>query len=114
MAEIKDTPEKYPWLSRKLLFLDDKKNVVRVVYTVYGVCAFLFVLDFLYTKKTYLAAENISGFYAIYGFVMCALLVISAKMMRVFLKRDEDYYAPRDVESEDHPEADLDLSLIHI
>ena len=34
--------------------------------------------------------------------------VTCAKGMRVFLKRDEDYYAPMDVESEDHPEHDLE------
>ena len=26
--------------------------------------------------------------------------------MRLFLKRDEDYYAPRDVEAEEHSQSD--------
>lgn len=102
-----DNPQNFPWLGRKLLFLDDMSNVKRIVYGLYGLCALLFVADFVYKKKTYLAAENFPGFYALYGFFMCAGLVIAARMMRVVLKRDETYYSPNDVESEDHPEADL-------
>ncbi len=102
-----DDPNTLPWLGRKLLFLDDIKNVNRLVYWLYGVCALLFAADFMYKKKTYLAVENFPGFYALYGFFMCAALVICAKAMRIFLKRDEDYYAPNDVESEKYPEDGL-------
>ena len=102
-----DDPTTFPWLGRKLLWLDNMGNVDRIVYGLYGLCALLFVADFFYKKKTYIAAENFPGFYALYGFFMCAGLVIGAKMMRRVLKRDEDYYSPKDVESEDHPEADL-------
>lgn len=95
------------------MFLDKSRNVDRVAYTVYAVCAVLFLADFFYKKKSYLAAEDIPGFYAIYGFVMCALLVITAKMMRRVLKRSEDYYAPHDVEAEEHPEEDLERENVH-
>lgn len=98
----------YPWLGRKLLWLDDMKNVKRIVYGLYAVCTLLFLVDFLYHKHTYLPIEDIPGFYALYGFIMCALLVICARGMRVFLMRSEDYYAPHDVESEDYPKEGLD------
>jgi hypothetical protein len=32
------------------------------------------------------------GFYAIYGFVACVLLVVIAKELRKLLMRDENYY----------------------
>jgi hypothetical protein len=32
------------------------------------------------------------GFYAIYGFVACVILVLVAKEMRKLVMRDEDYY----------------------
>ena len=102
-----DDPDTLPWLGRKLLFLDDMKNVDRLVYGLYGLCALLFVADFFYKKKYYISAENFPGFYALYGFFMCAALVVCAKLMRIFLKRDETYYAPQDVESEDYPEDGL-------
>lgn len=111
-TKVKDDPRNFPWLGRKLLFLDDMRNVTRIVYGLYAVCALLFLADFLYKKKTYLAAENFPGFYALYGFFMCAGLVIGAKAMRLFLKRDETYYTPNDVESEAYPEDGLSRESI--
>ena len=103
-----DDPARFPALGRALLFLDDMKNVDRLVYGLYALCAVLFLADFAYHKHVYLAIEEFPGFYALYGFIMCAALVICAKGMRVILKRPEDYYAPKDVESEDYPEDQLE------
>ena len=108
MSENKKTSvENLPWLGRKLLWLDDMRHVDRIVFALYALCALLIVADFFYKKKTYFVLENITGFYAIYGFVMCAALVICARGMRILLMRDETYYAPQDVEAEVHPEHDL-------
>lgn len=101
--DIKDDPTTYPWLGRKLLFLDDMKNVERIVFALYGICAVLVLADFFYKKKYYVSVENIPGIYAFYGFFMCAGLVLGARTMRIFLQRDEDFYSPKDVESEDFP-----------
>ena len=109
----KDNPENYPILGRKLLWLDNMKNVNRIVYGLYFTCAALFLADFFYKKKTYMDIEDFPGFYAIYGFVMCAALVICARGMRIFLMRDETYYAPKDVESEEYPEEDLQRETIN-
>ena len=103
-----DDPARYPPLGRALLWVEKKRNVDRIVYTLYSLCAGLFVADFLYEKHVSLQIEEFPGFYALYGFVMCAMLVICAKAMRVVLKRPEDYYAPHDVESEDYPEEQLE------
>ncbi len=105
-------PFKLPWLGRNLLWLDNMRNVDRVVYALYGICAVLLIADFLYHKHSYLDIEDIPGFYAAYGFFMCAALVICAKGMRLFLKRPEDYYAPKDVESETFPEDQLDRESV--
>ncbi len=108
-----DDPANWPALGRALSFVDDMRNVDRIVYGLYAVCALLFVADFLYYKKVHVAVEAIPGFYALYGFIMCALLVICAKGMRVFLNRDETYYAPHDVEAEPYPEAGLGRESAH-
>ena len=73
-------------------WLDDPKNVRKIVLTLFVVCGLLFIADAFYEKHSHFAAEDIFGFYAIYGFVMCVALVLAAKVMRVFLMRDEDYY----------------------
>jgi hypothetical protein len=36
--------------------------------------------------------ESLWGFYAVYGFAACVLLVLLAKQLRKLLKRPEDYY----------------------
>ncbi len=103
-----DNPDTYPFIGRKLVWLDKKKNVDRVVYALYTLCALLFSADFFYHKHTEVGIEEVPGFYAIYGFVMCAALVISARGLRVILMRREDYYAPMDVQAEDFPEDQLE------
>ena len=103
----KDDLDKLPWLGRKLSIFDDMKNVDRLVHGLYGVCALLFLADFMYKKKTYMDLEDVPGFYALYGFFMCAALVICARAMRRLLMRPEDYYAPKDTDSEAYPEDGL-------
>ncbi|MDQ2081308.1 hypothetical protein RA307_14075 [Xanthobacteraceae bacterium Astr-EGSB] len=78
-------PERTYWL-------DDPRNVDRVVWTVYGVCALLLVIDVVIHKHGPFAIEHLFGFYGIFGFVACVGLVLAAKGLRVILARPEDYY----------------------
>lgn len=87
---------------------DQPKTGGKLLYGLYAVCAGLLVAEFFFTKKTYVAFENIPGFYALYGFVICVLAVFCAKGLRKLLKRDEAYYAPYDIESEAYPQDQLD------
>ncbi len=98
----------FPALGRLFLWVDNPRNVNRFVIGLYVACAALFLADFFYHKHVYLAIEEFPGFYALYGFFMCAALVICAKGLRVILKRPEEYYQPHDVESEEHPEDQLE------
>ncbi|MFD0915896.1 hypothetical protein ACFQ14_05700 [Pseudahrensia aquimaris] len=93
---------------RSLAWVDNRKSVDRFFWGLVAGGAVLTLLDLLYKKKSYFSIENIFGFYAFYGFFMCAALVVCAKAMRRLVMRSEAYYAPHDVESEAHPEADLD------
>lgn len=108
MDKKDENPETYPWLGRQFLWADNPKAVDRLVYGLYGLCALLVLADFFYYKKTYFGIEKFIGFYAWYGFIMCAALVVCAKAMRLFLMRDESYYSPKDVESEEYPEDQLE------
>lgn len=99
---------KFPVLGRLLVGIDEKRNVNRVVNSLYVICALLFAADFFYDKHVTLGIEKIPGFYALYGFFMCAALVISARWMRTFLMRREDFYAPNDVDAEDYPEDQME------
>ena len=46
-------------------------------------------------------AARIPGFYAVFGFGACVLLVLAAKALRRLLMRPEDYYAPYGVDNEE-------------
>lgn len=76
---------------KKHLF-DDPKNVKRLMTGFYVLCALLFLLDFVIKRKTYHSWENLWGFYPIYGFIGCVVLVFVASWMRKFLMRPENYY----------------------
>ena len=70
----------------------DNSNVRRVLYTLYSCCAVLLVIDFLYHRHSVHPWDSWRGFYALYGFVGCVLLVLSAKLLRKLVKRPADYY----------------------
>ncbi len=76
---------------KKYLF-DKPNNIKRVLYFLYGCCALLFALDFVIHRHVMHELENLWGFYPVYGFVGCVVLVLVAKWMRTFLMRPEDYY----------------------
>ena len=73
-------------------WLDSPANVRKVIYALFAICAGLFVADWVYHKHPYFAVENVPGFYAIFGFVICIVLIFVAKWMRAILMRPEDYY----------------------
>ena len=67
----------------------------------------LFILDFIIHRHKVHPWEGLLGFYAVYGFVGCVVLVLVAKWMRTFLMRDEDYYDnyeldPQETDGGDH------------
>lgn len=76
----------------KTYFLDKKENVKKILYVFYAICGLLFLADLVIHRHIYHSWENLTGFYAIFGFVACVILVLLATQMRKFLMRDEDYY----------------------
>ena len=86
---------------REHLF-DNPRNVQLFLRGFYTFCVVVVLLDplsmLLHTlglgdlRHAERSWEGFPGFYAIYGFVACVLLVLIAKKLRVVLMRDEDYY----------------------
>jgi hypothetical protein len=77
---------------------DNPRNVTRVVRLLFASCFVLLVLDLVIHRhdsfhEGVFTQEAWFGFYPVYGFVACVLLVVAAKeVMRRLLMRDEDYY----------------------
>ncbi len=76
----------------KRYWLDDPRNVTKIVWALVVVCCGLFFADAFYAKHPFFAVETLFAFYAVFGFVVCVCLVLIAKWMRTFLMRPEDYY----------------------
>ena len=92
---MNDVPEKEPvnggtsiddaWLARPAS--------IRLLWRVLWATLALIVAAQLVIKvKGYFGVDGWFGFAAIYGFLSCLLMVLFAKGLGYFLKRDENYY----------------------
>ena len=86
--------------SEKQYFFDNPDNVRKVLRVFYGICILLFALDLVIHRHTEFRWEGVPGFYPVYGFVGCVVLVFAAKWMRSFLMRPQDYYDKRELEAQ--------------
>lgn len=74
----------------------ERPETVRwILRSLYATCLVLFLADALYKKKVYFDFENWFGFYALYGFIACVVLVLISKQLRKVLARSESYYDER-------------------
>jgi hypothetical protein len=73
-------------------WLDNPRNVDRLAYAHYAVCAVLLALDLFVPKHGPFAIEHIFGFYSFFGFVAYVALVLAAVGLRFVLMRPENYY----------------------
>ena len=76
----------------KKYWLDDRKNVNKIIYGLYTVCAVVALIDLFPYKHLHFRFEYWPGFFSFYGFVACVSLVLAAKQLRKVVMRDEDYY----------------------
>lgn len=76
----------------KRYLFDNPRNVRLVVRGLTWTCVLLVALELLVHRHLSHDWEALFGFYALYGFVACVLLVLLAAEMRKLVMRDEDYY----------------------
>lgn len=73
-------------------WLDNPRNVNRLVYMFYGICTLVMAIDVLVPKHGPFEIEHVFGFYGLFGFFACVALVLAAKLLRKVIMRPEDYY----------------------
>ncbi len=79
--------------NERTYWLDDRRNVNKVIYALCAVCAVVLAADlFGYKHHLHFGFEYWLGFYGLFGFVACVGLVLAAKVLRKIVMRDEDYY----------------------
>ena len=77
------------WLARP--------SSVRLLWRVFwGVLALTVAAQFFIKVKGYFGVDGWFAFGAIYGFLCCLAMVLFAKGLGYFLKRDENYYRAED------------------
>jgi len=79
-------------MNDKIHIFDKPQNVRRVLWALVAICIATIGADFVYHRHIVHPWEGVWGFYAIYGFVACVVLVLVAKELRKLLMRAEDYY----------------------
>ena len=84
-----------------------RPSTIKLLWVVFIAVLVLTVLAQLVIKvKGYFVIDGWFGFGALFGFLACVAMVLVAKLLGRFLKRDEDYYLQRDElyrdESENH------------
>jgi len=94
--------------NKKKYIFDNPQNIKRVLYILYACCVLLFLLDFVIHRHVVHSWESLWGFYPIYGFVGCVILVFVATWMRTFLMRSEDYYNNESRKSNNTENSDAD------
>ena len=86
-----DTGKTDHWLVRT--------TTIRLLWRFFLVVLALTVLaQTLIDVKGYFGMDGWFGFAAIYGFLACLIMVILAKRLGRFLKRDESYYGDGDID----------------
>lgn len=92
---MEDTPTK---TEESPGWFDRKENVRKILLGLFIGCGLLVLIDIVFwltgfDKHPYLRWETWPGFYAVYGFVACVVLVlISRYVLRPLVMRSENYY----------------------
>ena len=77
------------WLARP--------STIRLLWWVFSfVLAISVALQLVFKVKGYFGVDGWLGFGAVFGFLACLAMVLFAKALGWFLKRDESYYRERD------------------
>lgn len=79
-------------MKNELTLFDNPKNVKRFLLLFYSCLLALLIIDPFIHKHGEFPWEDVPEFYAAYGFVSCVLLIFIARILRWWVKREENYY----------------------
>lgn len=86
MDPEKKKPEVWTWF-------DHPQNIKRLKIGFYVVLGLLVLPDFFMHKHTLFSpVEGWPGFYALFGFIACVVIILVSKLLGFALKKPEDYY----------------------
>ena len=80
-------------IDEELRMFDKPENVKRLLIIFFISSVLVLLIDLVYHRHSVFAWEDYFGFYAVFGFVACVVLVIVSKyILRPLTMRKEEYY----------------------
>ncbi|MBW6521483.1 MAG: hypothetical protein K0A99_10850 [Desulfoarculaceae bacterium] len=73
-------------------YFDQPKTKKLLWRLLWFVCILSLVLEFFVHRHTNFPQEDFFGFYGLLGFIACSASILLAKVLALFLKKEEDYY----------------------
>jgi len=73
-------------------FLDNPRNIKRLLFVFYILCALSVVAEFFVHRHVDHPWEALFSFYPIYGFLGIVILVMLSVVLRKLVMREETYY----------------------
>ena len=90
-------PEKKYAIVRRKHWLQRPENIRKLWWIFAGVLALTVLAQFTVEIHDYFGVDGLFGFSALYGFGSCVLMVVVAKILGWWLKRDDHYYPEEDL-----------------
>ena len=106
--EKPENKSKLSFLGLALSWFTRPQNANKLFIGLTLLCLILFFADFTYHKHGHFHIEEIPGFYGVYWFVMFTALILVAKILRMIIKRPENYYGDKSIDQEDYPANQLE------
>lgn len=73
-------------------YFDRPETIKKLWILLYVVCVLTIVPDFFTQRHAYFGVDGYFGFFALLGFISCAVLILFSKLIALVLKTKEDYY----------------------
>jgi len=73
-------------------YFDRPETIKKLWILLYVVCVLTIVPDLFTDRHAYFGIDGYFGFFALLGFISCAVLILFSKLIALVLKTKEDYY----------------------
>lgn len=70
--------------------MSDRNKIFYTLLVLINIMPYLYA--FYNFDKVHFGIDNIIGFYPIFGFIACLLLIILSKILSIILKKEDTYY----------------------
>jgi hypothetical protein len=87
-----ETPGEEHRHARWFKWVENPKTPQRIYVGLIVLCVLLASSDIFHHRHGYSAFEESIFFYGLYGFIAFAFVVQAGRVLRLILRRDEDYY----------------------